>query len=97
VLLVVGDSISAGGPAGAGWVDLLAARIASGPIMRVVNGSITGDDSGGGRGCRVARIRRRSRHRAGITTAAQRNSCHPHNLDAMVAASTLVAKTVIIG
>jgi acyl-CoA thioesterase-1 len=52
VLLVVGDSISAayGLPAGAGWVDLLAARLAAQRFpQRVVNASITGDTTAGGR------------------------------------------------
>ena len=43
-LVVVGDSISAayGLPAGAGWVELLAARIKErGYPLRVVNASIT--------------------------------------------------------
>jgi acyl-CoA thioesterase-1 len=52
VLLVVGDSISAGYgvPKGAGWVDLLAARLAAERYAyRVVNASITGDTTAGGR------------------------------------------------
>ena len=52
VLLVVGDSISAayGLPPGTGWVDLLAARLATEHSpYRVVNASITGDTTAGGR------------------------------------------------
>jgi acyl-CoA thioesterase-1 len=52
VLLVVGDSISAGYglPKGTGWVDLLAARIEAQRLpYRVVNASITGDTTAGGR------------------------------------------------
>ncbi|HSU42770.1 MAG TPA: arylesterase [Casimicrobiaceae bacterium] len=52
VLLVVGDSISAGyGLArGEGWVDLLAARLArEGYRQKVVNASISGDTTAGGR------------------------------------------------
>jgi acyl-CoA thioesterase-1 len=52
VLLVVGDSISAGyGLArGDGWVDLLALRLAKeGHRERVVNASISGDTTAGGR------------------------------------------------
>ncbi len=52
VLLVVGDSISAGyGLArGEGWVDLLAARLAKdGYPEHVVNASISGDTTAGGR------------------------------------------------
>ena len=51
-LLVVGDSISAGYglPAGTGWVDLLGARIERGRYpLHVVNASITGDTTAGGR------------------------------------------------
>jgi len=52
VLLVVGDSISAayGLAPGAGWVDLLAARLTAQRYpQRVVNASITGDTTAGGR------------------------------------------------
>ena len=52
VLLIVGDSLSAGyGLAkGAGWVDLLAARIDGQHLSwRVVNASISGDTTAGGR------------------------------------------------
>jgi acyl-CoA thioesterase-1 len=52
VLLLVGDSISAayGLPAGSGWSDLLAARLAKqGFAYQVVNASISGDTTAGGR------------------------------------------------
>jgi acyl-CoA thioesterase I len=52
VVLVVGDSISAayGLPPGTGWVDLLSARLAAEHYPhRVVNASITGDTTAGGR------------------------------------------------
>ena len=52
VLLVVGDSISAGYglPGGKVWVDLLAAKLkADGYRYRVVNASISGDTTAGGR------------------------------------------------
>jgi acyl-CoA thioesterase-1 len=52
VLLVVGDSISAayGLPPGTGWVELLSARIAAERYRySVVNASITGDTTAGGR------------------------------------------------
>ena len=52
VLLVVGDSISAGYglSAGQGWVDLLAAKLkAGGYPYQVVNASISGDTTAGGR------------------------------------------------
>ncbi len=51
-LLVVGDSISAayGLPPGSGWVDLLAARLTAQRFAyRVVNASISGDTTAGGR------------------------------------------------
>lgn len=52
VLLVVGDSISAGYglAAGTGWVALLSARIDAERLpYRVVNASVTGDTTAGGR------------------------------------------------
>ena len=52
VLLVVGDSISAGYglPQGTGWVALLAARLQAGHFpYRVINASVTGDTTAGGR------------------------------------------------
>ena len=52
VVLVVGDSVSAayGLSAGEGWVDLLAAKLkAEGYAQRVVNASISGDTTAGGR------------------------------------------------
>jgi acyl-CoA thioesterase-1 len=52
VILVVGDSISAGYglPNGEGWVHLLEARLAQqGYRYRVVNASISGDTTAGGR------------------------------------------------
>ena len=52
VLLVVGDSVSAGYglPGGKVWVDLLAAKLkADGYRYRVVNASISGDTTAGGR------------------------------------------------
>lgn len=52
VVLVLGDSLSAGYglPAGRGWVDLLAERLArEAPGFRVVNASISGDTTEGGR------------------------------------------------
>ena len=51
-VLVVGDSLSAeyGLTRGAGWVALLEARLVSeGPKVRVVNASISGDTTAGGR------------------------------------------------
>ncbi len=51
-VLVVGDSISAGYglPGGQGWVDLLAQKLKDGQYpYRVVNASISGDTTAGGR------------------------------------------------
>src|SRR6478609_7211568 len=52
VLLVVGDSVSAGYglTSGQGWVDMLSKKLASdGYRYRVVNASISGDTTAGGR------------------------------------------------
>src|SRR6186997_973085 len=52
VLLVVGDSVSAGYglSSGQGWVELLARKLrAEGYKHRVVNASISGDTTAGGR------------------------------------------------
>jgi acyl-CoA thioesterase-1 len=52
VVLIVGDSISAayGLAPGTGWVDLLSSRLAAERYpLRVVNASITGDTTAGGR------------------------------------------------
>jgi acyl-CoA thioesterase-1 len=52
IILVVGDSISAGYglPSGAGWVALLQKRLEAGHFPhRVVNASISGDTTAGGR------------------------------------------------
>lgn len=51
VILVVGDSVSAGYglPGGQGWVDLLAQKVKADDYRyRVVNGSISGDTTAGG-------------------------------------------------
>ena len=51
VILVVGDSVSAGYglPGGQGWVDLLAQKVKANDYRyRVVNGSISGDTTAGG-------------------------------------------------
>ena len=58
VLLVLGDSLSAGYglPAGRGWVDLLDRKMAlEAPGFRVVNASISGETTLGGRN-RLARL-----------------------------------------
>ena len=106
-LLVVGDSISAGyGLArGEGWVDLLAARLASsGHRERVVNASISGDTTAGGRARLPALLRE---HRPSIVVIelggndALRGGnlqATRENLDAMVAAVQAArAKVLILG
>jgi acyl-CoA thioesterase-1 len=107
VLLVVGDSISAGyGLAkGEGWVDLLAARLArEGHRERVVNASISGDTTAGGRARLPALLRE---HRPSIVVIelggndALRGGdldATRANLDAMVkAAQAAHAKVLIVG
>jgi acyl-CoA thioesterase-1 len=107
VLLVVGDSISAGyGLArGEGWVDLLAARLArEGYRERVVNASISGDTTAGGRARLPALLRE---HRPSIVVIelggndALRGGdldATRANLDAMVgAAQAAHAKVMIVG
>jgi acyl-CoA thioesterase I len=107
VLLVVGDSISAayGLPPGSGWTDLLQARLkARGQPHRVVNASISGDTTAGGRARLPALL---ARHKPAIvvielggndglrggTIASSRA-----NLDAMISASKAAgARVLLIG
>jgi len=107
VLLVVGDSVSAayGLPAGTGWVELLGVRLAANHFPhRVVNASVTGDTSAGGRARLPALL---ARHKPAIVVlelggndglrggnlAATRD-----NLAAMVAAVKQAgAKVLIVG
>jgi len=107
VLLVVGDSISAGyGLApGTGWVSLLAERIAAKKLAwHVVNASISGDTTAGGRArfpallaqyrpaVAVIELGGNDGLRGGALSAAR------DNLDAMVvAAQHAGAKVLIIG
>ena len=106
-LLVVGDSISAGyGLArGEGWVDLLATRLAEqGHRERVVNASISGDTTAGGRARLPALLRE---HRPSIVIIelggndALRGGnlqATRENLDAMVAAAQAAhAKVLVVG
>ena len=106
-LLVVGDSISAGyGLArGEGWVDLLTTRLAEqGRRERVVNASISGDTTAGGRARLPALLRE---HRPSIVIIelggndALRGGnlqATRENLDAMVAAAQAArAKVLIVG
>ena len=107
VLLVVGDSISAGyGLApGEGWVDRLAARLRDrGYRERVVNASISGDTTAGGRARLPALLRE---HRPSIVVielggndALRGGSLDATraNLDAMVkAAKDAHAKVLLVG
>ena len=66
VILVLGDSISAGYglPAGSGWVKLLERRLADEHRYTVVNASISGDTTAGGR-ARLEPLL--TRHRPAIT------------------------------
>ena len=107
VVLVVGDSISAGYglASGEGWVDLLAAKIKTdGYPYRVANASISGDTTAGGRARLPALLKQyqpaivivelgaNDALRGGNLTATR------GNLDAMVsAAQTAGAKAVIVG
>jgi acyl-CoA thioesterase-1 len=106
-LLVVGDSISAGyGLArGEGWVDLLAGRLADqGYHERVVNASISGDTTAGGR-ARLAALLREHRPSIVIIELGGNDALRGgnlqatrENLDAMVAAAQAVrAKVLIVG
>lgn len=107
VLLVVGDSISAGYglPAGAGWVDLLAARLGNERYpLRVINASITGDTTAGGRARLPALLTRY--HPALVVIELGGNdglrggnlAATRDNLDAMVAAAQRAgAKVLVIG
>ena len=107
VLLVVGDSISAayGLPPGTGWVELLAARLKErGYPQRVVNASISGDTTAGGRARFAALL---TQHQPAIVaielggndglrggTLASTQA----NLDAMVgAAKNAGAKVLLVG
>jgi acyl-CoA thioesterase I len=107
VVLVVGDSVSAGYglTSGEGWVDLLAAKIKSdGYPYRVVNASISGDTTAGGRARLPALLKQ---YQPAIVIVelggndALRGGNLPAirgNLDAMVsAAQTAGAKAVIVG
>ena len=106
-LLVVGDSVSAayGLPAGTGWVDLLAARLKErGYAQRVINASISGDTTAGGR-ARLPTLL--SQHRPGIVVIELGGNdglrggdlkAARDNLDAMATAATLAgAKVLLVG
>ncbi|MCC7040173.1 MAG: arylesterase [Burkholderiales bacterium] len=107
VLLVVGDSISAGYGLARGevWVDLLARKLADqGDRHRVVNASITGDTTAGGRARLPALL---VQHKPAIVIIelggndalrGGKASAARENLDAMVvAAQRAGAKVLIVG
>jgi acyl-CoA thioesterase-1 len=106
-VLVVGDSISAayGLPAGTGWVDLLATRLKErGYAQRVINASISGDTTAGGR-ARLPTLL--AQHRPGIVVVELGGNdglrggdlkATRENLDAMVAAAAREgAKVLLVG
>ena len=106
-LLVVGDSISAGyGLArGEGWVDLLASRLADqGYRDHVVNASISGDTTAGGR-ARLPELLREHRPSVVVIELGGNDALRGgnlqatrENLDAMVAAAQGArAKVLIVG
>jgi acyl-CoA thioesterase-1 len=107
VILVVGDSLSAeyGLPRGSGWVALLQARLAQQKIAAgIVNASISGDTTSGGRTRLPALLKQ---HRPGIVVIelgandALRGlplTMTYDNLDAMTkAAQAAGAKVVLVG
>jgi acyl-CoA thioesterase-1 len=106
-LLVVGDSISAGYglPTGEGWVDLLTKRLeARGYPQRVVNASISGDTTAGGR-ARLPGLLERYRPAIVVVELGGNDglrggdlAASRANLDAMVAAIQRAgAKALVVG
>ena len=94
VILVVGDSISAGYglPAGAGWTTLLQQRLATDHYPhRVVNASISGDTTAGGR-ARLSGLLDVNRPAITVIELGGNDGLRGGNLDAM--ASNLDAMTV---
>lgn len=107
VLLVVGDSVSAGYGLsnGQGWVDLLAKKIAAeGFRYRVVNASISGDTTAGGRARLPALL---AQHKPAIVVIelggndalrGGKLATTRDNLDAMVtAAQAAGARVLVVG
>jgi acyl-CoA thioesterase-1 len=105
IILVVGDSISAGYglPAGTGWVTLLQQRLAAGHYpYTVVNASITGDTTAGGRARFDALL---AQHRPAITVIELGGNdglrggsvdAMRQNLDAMAAAAQKAGSRVLV-
>jgi len=107
VLLVVGDSISAGYglAAGEGWVNLLAAKLkADGYDYRVVNASISGDTTAGGR-ARLPTLLKEQQPAVAIIELGGNDALRGSdlataraNLDAMVASTQAAgAKVLLVG
>jgi acyl-CoA thioesterase I len=107
VILVVGDSVSAGYglPGGQGWVDLLAQKLkADGYRYRVVNASISGDTTAGGR-ARLAPLLHQHKPAVVIVELGGNDALRGgklatarDNLDAMVAtAQGAGAKVLLVG
>jgi acyl-CoA thioesterase I len=107
VVLVVGDSVSAGYglASGEGWVDLLAAKIKSdGYPYRVINASISGDTTAGGR-ARLPALLKQYQPAIVIVELGGNDALRGGNLqatrgnlDAIVsAAQTAGAKALIVG
>ncbi len=107
VIVIVGDSVSAGYgiPRAKGWVNLLAARLtADGYRHRVVNASITGDTTAGGRSRLPALLKQ---HRPAVVVIelggndalrGGRLAATRENLDAMVLAALAAgAKVLLVG
>jgi acyl-CoA thioesterase I len=97
VLLVVGDSISAGyGLAqGEGWVDLLAARLReAGYRERVVNASISGDTTAGGR-ARLPALLREHHPSVVVIELGGNDALRGGNLDATRANLDAMVKAVL--
>jgi acyl-CoA thioesterase I len=97
LLLVVGDSISAGyGLAkGEGWVDLLAARLARDDSReRIVNASISGDTTAGGR-ARLPALLREYRPSVVVLELGANDALRGGNLDATRANLDAMVKAVL--
>ena len=107
VLLLVGDSVSAGYglPSGAGWAALLQQRLDARHLRyRVVNASISGDTTAGGR-ARVAALLAQYRPTVTIIELGGNDGLRGGNLDAMrsnldamaVAAQNAGSRVLLVG
>jgi len=105
VILIVGDSISAGYglPPGAGWATLLQSRLTAEHFPhRVVNASISGDTTAGGRARLAALL---AQHRPAVTVIELGGNdglrggnldAMRENIDAMVAAAQKAGSRVLL-